>query len=70
MKLNGQALQTARVPLPGGDVAIYSPSGLDSYGHADWLGSQRLASTPGRTVSYDLAYAPFGENYVPSGLIR
>jgi RHS repeat-associated protein len=41
--------------------------GLAYYGHADNLGSSRLATTPGRTKYYDVAYAPYGENYDGSG---
>jgi hypothetical protein len=40
---------------------------LEYYRHADWLGSSRLTSTPSRTVSGDVAYAPFGETYASSG---
>ncbi|MGB7552732.1 MAG: RHS repeat-associated core domain-containing protein, partial [Candidatus Korobacteraceae bacterium] len=34
---------------------------------ADWLGSERMASTASRGVYYDGAYAPFGENYAETG---
>jgi RHS repeat-associated protein len=37
------------------------------YRHADWLGSSRLSTTPGRVKYYDVAYAPFGEPYAGSG---
>jgi RHS repeat-associated protein len=40
---------------------------LEYYRHADWLGSARLTSTPSRTVTGDVAYAPFGETYASSG---
>jgi RHS repeat-associated protein len=40
---------------------------LEYYCHADWLGSAKLTSTPSRTVSGDVAYAPFGETYAASG---
>jgi RHS repeat-associated protein len=46
---------------------VYGPSGILYYRHPDWLGSSRFASTPGRAKYYDVAYAPFGESYVPSG---
>jgi hypothetical protein len=62
-----QRLVRAYVPLPGGATAYYTASGLAYYRHADWLGSSRLATTPTRTVFYDGAYAPFGENYAGSG---
>lgn len=35
--------------------------------HADWLGSARFASTPSRTKYFDVAYAPYGEDYADSG---
>jgi RHS repeat-associated protein len=65
--MNGQSLTKAFVPLPAGATAIYNSSGLEYYRHADWLGSARLTSTPSRTVSGDVAYAPFGETYASSG---
>jgi RHS repeat-associated protein len=65
--MNGQSLTKAFVPLPAGATAIYNSSGLEYYRHADWLGSARLTSTPSRTVSGDVAYAPFGETYAESG---
>jgi RHS repeat-associated protein len=64
---NGQTLQKAFVPLPAGSVAVYNSSGLLYYGHPDHLGSVRLGSSPSRTISFDIAYAPFGETYAPSG---
>jgi RHS repeat-associated protein len=48
-------------------TTVYNSSGLEYYRHADWLGSARLTSTPSRTVTGDLAYAPFGETYASSG---
>ena len=65
--MNGSSLVKAFVPLPGGAEAVYNSSGLQYYRHPDWLGSSRLATTPGRTVYFDGAYAPFGENYAQSG---
>ncbi len=59
----GQQLASAFVPLPGGAVAVYYSSGLVQYNHADWLGSGRLFSTPTRTATPAMAYAPFGEGY-------
>jgi RHS repeat-associated protein len=61
--MNGSTLVRANVPLPGGAQAIYTSSGLDRYSHADWLGSSRVISTPSRTVTTDIAYAPYGEGY-------
>jgi RHS repeat-associated protein len=63
----GQTLQKAFVTLPGGGAAVYTSTGLAYYRHSDWLGSSRLASTPSRTMYYDAAYAPYGENYAASG---
>ena len=65
--MNGQTLSKAFVPLPGGATAVYNASGLAYYRQPDWLGSARLASTPNRTVYYDGAYAPYGENYAETG---
>ncbi|MHB8753412.1 MAG: RHS repeat domain-containing protein [Candidatus Acidiferrales bacterium] len=64
---NGSTLVQAFIPLPGGGTAIYNASGLQYYRHPDWLASSRFASTPSRTMYYDLAYAPFGEQYAQSG---
>jgi len=61
--MNGSMLVKAFVPLPGGAQAVYNSSGLQFYRHPDWLGSSRLSTTPSRTCYYDVAYAPFGENY-------
>jgi len=65
--MSGQALARAFVPLSGGDTAVYKSSGLAYYRHGDWQGSSRLASTTSRTVYYDGAYAPYGENYAETG---
>jgi RHS repeat-associated protein len=36
----------------------------DTFWHSDWLGSVRLASSaPNRTITFDRAFAPFGEMY-------
>ena len=67
--MNGQTLQKGLVALPGGGQAVYNSSGLQYYGHSDHLGSIKLGSTPSRTMSFDLAYAPFGETYATSGTI-
>ena len=64
---SGQTLQKAFIPLPGGAEAVYNSSGILYYGHSDHLGSIRLGSTTSRTVSFDVAYAPFGETYAASG---
>ena len=66
MYQNGQTLGEGRVTLPGGAKAKYT-SALNSYWHPDWLGSSRLNSTPSRTVSDDVAFAPYGELYVQTG---
>jgi RHS repeat-associated protein len=65
--MTGATLQKAFVPLPGQAAAVYTPGGLAYYRHTDHLGSSRLVSTPTRTVSSTVAYAPFGETYVSSG---
>src|SRR5260370_6906435 len=65
--MNGQTLAKAFIPLPGGATAVYNSSGLAYYRHTDWLGSSRLASTPTRTVYYDVAYAPYVETFAGTG---
>ncbi|MBZ5722082.1 MAG: hypothetical protein LAO03_17045 [Acidobacteriia bacterium] len=66
--MTGQTLSKAFVPLPGGGTAVYGSTGtLAYYRHADWLGSSRFASTPTRTKYFDVAYAPYGEDYADSG---
>jgi RHS repeat-associated protein len=65
--MNGSSLVKAFVSLPGGAQAVYTSSGLLYYRHPDWLGSSRLGSTSSQNLYYSGAYAPFGENYVPSG---
>src|SRR5208337_4962840 len=65
--MSGQTYQMGRVPLVAGAGAQYLPSGLSLYRHPDWLGSVRLSSTPSRGVSYDGAYAPYGESYAETG---
>ncbi len=65
--MNGQTLVNAFVKLPGGSRAVYNGSGLAYYRHGDHLGSSRLATTSSRTKYYDVAYAPYGENYNGSG---
>jgi RHS repeat-associated protein len=66
---NGQTLQKAIVPLSGNSTAAYNSSGLLYYGHADYLGSIRMASTPVRGLYFDTAYAPFGETYASTGTL-
>ena len=64
--MNGQSVVKVMAPLAAGIQAVYTAygaNGLAYWRHADWLGSSRLASTIGRTVLYDGAYAPFGEPY-------
>ena len=62
--MNGATLQKAFIPLLGGAQAIYNTSGLSSYRHVDWLGSNRLTTSAiTRYALSDTAYAPFGETY-------
>jgi RHS repeat-associated protein len=60
-------VETVIRTFPDGAIAAYTASGLAYYRHPDWLGSSRLASTPGRTIYSDVAYAPFGEAYSQTG---
>jgi RHS repeat-associated protein len=66
--MNGQTLNKAFMPLPGGATAVYNSSGLQYYRHSDHLGSSRLASTPSHGLYYSGAYAPFGEPYKEAGI--
>ncbi|HLK05227.1 MAG TPA: RHS repeat-associated core domain-containing protein [Candidatus Acidoferrum sp.] len=65
--MNGQTLSKAFIGLPGGGQAVYNSSGILYYGHSDHLGSAKLGSTTSRTVSFAMAYAPFGETYATTG---
>ncbi|HKW87404.1 MAG TPA: RHS repeat-associated core domain-containing protein [Candidatus Acidoferrales bacterium] len=66
--MNGvSTLKQAFVPLPAGATAVYNAGGLQYYRHPDWLGNSRFASTPGRALYNDLAFAPFGEQYAAAG---
>jgi RHS repeat-associated protein len=65
--MSGQTVTKVFTPLSAGATAVYNSSGLSYYRHPDWLGSSRIASTPSRTLYYDGAYAPFGENYAETG---
>ncbi len=66
----GQSLNVGYIPLPGGAFAIYKSSGLFQYNHGDWLGSARLFSTPSRTATPGMAYAPFGEGYAGNAWVQ
>jgi len=65
--MSGQSLVKAFVPLPGSSTAVYASTGLSYYRHADWLGSNRLTSSPSQAVLSSIAYGPFGETYAQSG---
>ena len=67
--MNGQAASTIRIPLPGGSTAelLGATGGTTHILHSDWLGSSRLSTTySSRAMAYDVAYAPYGENYPSS----
>ncbi len=56
--------------LPGGVEleALGGGGGGYLFHHKDWLGSSRfISSRSNRNMYFDTAYAPFGENYAPSG---
>ncbi len=60
--MNGGTQAQGYVRLPGG--LVLSPSPADTFWHTDWLGSARLASSASqRTITFDRAFAPFGEMY-------
>ena len=62
----GRTLADARIPLVGGAIAQYVNTALAMYWHPDWLGTSRLETTTSETVAADAAFAPFGEQYLPS----
>jgi RHS repeat-associated protein len=68
--MNVQTLKKAFVRLPSGGAAVYTSTGLTYYRHSDWLGSGRLATTPTRTLAFDVAYGPYGESYAESGSVN
>jgi RHS repeat-associated protein len=59
----GSTFEYAYIPLPGGGLRLYQPTGGQGYAHRDWLGSSRLVTSDTRTLISDVAYAPFGEDY-------
>ena len=62
--MNGQTVKAARIPLPGGSTAEMATASDTYILHADWLGSSRLTTNYStRAMTYDTAYAPFGEAY-------
>jgi RHS repeat-associated protein len=65
--MSTQTVSKLFTPLSAGATAVYNSSGPSYFRHPDWLGSSRIASTPGRTLYYDGAYAPFGENCAETG---
>jgi len=65
--MSGQTLQKGFVQLPTGLTAVYTPTGLAYYRHADHLGSSRLATTPAQGMYSSTAYAPFAEPYKQAG---
>jgi len=68
--MNGQLVQEYIVPLTAGVQAVYNPSGLQYYRHADWLGSSRLQLDPSGNLVGGRAYAPFGETFAETGTDR
>ena len=52
-----------RIPLPGGGQATVNASGVTSYRHPNWQGSQPIASSTSRTILVDNAFTAFGEKY-------
>lgn len=63
--MNGQTPSKTRIPLPGGSTAqMIGTNGVTYILHNDWLGSARLTTSyNSRSMYYDTAYAPYGENY-------
>ena len=61
--MSGQSATSVRVPLPGSWAVYGSSNTFNHYEHLDWLGNTRLSSFQNRSVTSDIAYAPFGEPY-------
>ena len=61
--MSGSSLVKWLDPMVAGLIAVHNGDGTGYFQHADWLGSSRLAVTGSGTVTYDRAYAPFGEIY-------
>jgi RHS repeat-associated protein len=65
--MSGANVQAVFAQLPGGSEMEWH-GGSYLFHHKDWLDSSRFISIRGsRSMYFDTAYAPFGENYVPSG---
>jgi RHS repeat-associated protein len=62
---NPTTVYNAHLALPGGGVL--SVGGGNYYLHSDWLGTARVASNVAGGVTYDRAFAPYGEQYLPYG---
>jgi RHS repeat-associated protein len=68
--MSGQSVTMSYLPLPGGGT-LYSTGATGTnrfYQHKDWLGTARVQSNiSARTVTYDRAFAPYGETYANFG---
>jgi RHS repeat-associated protein len=62
-RMSAQSATSVRVPLPGSWAVYGASSSFNHYEHLDWLGNSRLSSSQSRTMTSDIAYAPFGEAY-------
>lgn len=65
--MQGQTFIAESVSFPGGAQKWYYPSYGNPYVHKDWLGTERLATTPTQTLVTDTGIAPYGEDYADSG---
>lgn len=67
-QMTGQTENATTVDLPGGVQALYSGGTLQRFRFPDWQGSIRAESNPTtRMFTESVAFAPFGERYVPMG---
>jgi RHS repeat-associated protein len=64
---SGQTTEAAQIPLLGGAIAFYGPSGAIFYRFPDHLGNARIDSKPSGAFFSANAYGPFGEQYATSG---
>jgi RHS repeat-associated protein len=64
---SGQTTGAAQIPLLGGAIAFYGPSGAIFYRFPDHLGNSRIDSKPSGAFFSATAFGPFGEQYATSG---
>jgi len=73
-QMSGTTVTEVDLRLPGGPMLKATGAnggGSKTIMHNDWLGTNRLATVLGnRALSYDTAYAPYGESYDTFGTLK